>query len=148
MPDFEIPLRLVVERPPQGVAVAVQRGRTAVSSLVLPTASAPAEAVFELSVRVRPGPPPVLSGDVVQGPPAGRFLYVTWGVRAGQPESRWDRRAKISLTGIGPSSIDAVRASRGRTLEARIAGVGRDGGPACASVPLIGEGWRVAEALS
>jgi hypothetical protein len=28
-------------------------------------------------------------------------------------------------------------------LEARIQGTGRDGGPACATVPLLDAGWKV-----
>ena len=37
---------------------------------------------------------------------------------------------------------DAIK--RQRLLEARIQGRGRNGDPVCASVPLLGDGWRVA----
>jgi hypothetical protein len=36
------------------------------------------------------------------------------------------------------------QAKKGAMLEARIAGTAKDGGPACATVPLLGGGWRVA----
>jgi hypothetical protein len=39
--------------------------------------------------------------------------------------------------------IDTVLATPGAVIEARIAGKAKDGGPAAASVPLLGDGWRV-----
>ena len=143
MSGLEVPLRLIVERPPAGVALAVQRGRGNTPDLILPSERTPEAAAFELAVRVRAGDPPVVLGDVTQGPPAARFLYVTWGTRAGQPGSPWDRRAKVPLAGITAAAVAAVAAAPGSVLEARIAGCGRDGSPACASVRLLGEGWRV-----
>jgi hypothetical protein len=140
---LELPLRLIVERPLTGVALAVQRGRGSAPELIPPSECTPEAASFELAVRVRAGDPPVVLGEIAQGPPSARFLYVTWGTRAGQPGSRWDRRAKVPLSGITATAVAAVTAAPGSVLEARIAGRGRDGSPACASVRLLGEGWRV-----
>jgi hypothetical protein len=49
----------------------------------------------------------------------------------------------VPLSGITATAVAAVTAAPGSVLEARIAGRGRDGSPACASVRLLGEGWRV-----
>jgi len=52
----------------------------------------------------------------------------------------WQRRAKVPLDGITWSMI-----KKGSVIEARISGTARDGGPACATVPLLGGGWRIAQ---
>jgi hypothetical protein len=142
MPD-EVPLRITVIQPPPGVAWAVQSGR---DELIMPREHTEALMVFDLTVRLgtpRPDGQPTLLGPVTQGPPAGRFLYVNSGRRAGQADSCWDRRAKVSLTGITRELVESVRQHPGARLEARIAGTGRDGGPACATVPLLDGGWRI-----
>jgi hypothetical protein len=77
----------------------------------------------------------------VQGPPGARFLYINWGKRAGQSDTFWDRRAKVMFGTIDERTVNACL-TKGRTLQAEIAGIGKDGGPCCATVPLIG-GWRV-----
>lgn len=141
MPDT-VTLRVTIEAPVPGVALAMQRGRDA----LVPPIRATGEAVtFQVcaEVRVRPDGTTTLAGAEVQGPPAARFLYVTVGTRAGQPDSPWDRRAKVPLTGISSDLIAAARARPGVVLAARIAGRARDGGPACATVPLLGGGWQL-----
>jgi hypothetical protein len=139
----EIPIRITVLHPPRGVAFQVQRGRTE----LLPAARATEEALsFDFAVRLgasRPDGSPTLLGEFAQGPPGSRFVYVTSGVRAGQTKSCWERRAKVPLTGITPAQIETVLSRPGTVLEARIEGTGRDGGPACATVPLLGPGWKV-----
>jgi hypothetical protein len=139
----EVPLRVIVVRPPPGVAWAVQSGR---SDLIEPSERTDALIVFDLTVRVRParmGGRPTLLGPVTQGPPTERFLYVNSGKRAGQAGSCWDRRAKVSLMGITPELLDTVQQQSGARLEARIAGTAADGGPVCATVPLLDGDWRV-----
>jgi hypothetical protein len=64
---------------------------------------------------------------------------VNSGKRAGQAKTQWDRRAKVPLTGINWTLIKNV--AKGGVLETQIEGTGRDGGPACGTVPLIGR-WR------
>ena len=140
-----LPLRITILHPPPGVAVGVQRGR----GELLPPATTSADAVvFELSVRVaaRADGAPNLLGPFAHGTPADRFLYVNWGTAAGQLGSRWSRRAKLKTAGIGWALIEETLAAPGSVLEARIQGIGRDGGPCCATVPLLDGGWRVARA--
>ena len=139
----ELPLRITVLKPPSGVAWAVQSGR---SELIEPSERSATLIAFDITVRIgaaRPGGQPTFLGSVTQGPPTNRFVYVTSGKRAGQANSCWDRRAKVSLTGITPQLIAAVEQQPGARLEARISGKAADGGPACATVPLLEGGWQV-----
>lgn len=126
-------------RPPAGVAFAVQSGQHGLQDRCLSTED---DLSFDVTVeaalvgeRVR------FFGPVVQGPPAARFIYVRSGTTAGQENSFWTRRVKVPLTGLPwTTAAEAARASR--RLEARIEGRATDGGPACASVRLIGGVWK------
>lgn len=139
MPPTYLRLRIVVLHPPAGVAFAVQRGR---DELVPPTHATAKELTFDFTVRVadRDGAPNFL-GPYAQGPVGERFVYVNSGKRAGEPESTWDRRAKIHLKDLGWQLVRKALAAGG-VLETRIEGTGSDGGPSCATVPLLG-GWRL-----
>ena len=109
---------------------------------------------FECECRVRShqrtGSPSFL-GPFVHGDASQRFLYLSWrpaGWRPGQPEPpcpTWVRRIKVHLSSITWEQIDESW-TRGGVLEAVVPGTGRDGGPSCASVPLIGGGWTVRSA--
>src|SRR6185436_5985427 len=139
----EVLLRIVVVRPPRGVRFRVQRGRGA---LVPPTHEAADRLSFDFTLRV--GTPqadgrPNLLGEFAQGRPHARFVYVNSGQRADQPDSSWDRRAKVPLGGITKAQIDAVLSMRGACLEASIQGTAPDGGPVCAAVLLLDPGWHV-----
>ncbi len=141
----ELTLRILVIDPPPGVAWAVQSGRT---DLIEALEQSAGQIVFEVPVRLgaaRSDGKPTLLGPVTQGTPASRFLYLNSGTRAGQAGSCWERRAKVPLTGITSQLIKRVQRSPGARLEARFMGTGRDGGPACATVPLLDGGWRVTE---
>ena len=141
--DDTLRLRIVVVGPPPGVRFQLQRGR---HELQPPTRHSKTAMTFEFEVRVgtRSGSRPNFLGPFAQGPPAGRFVYVNSGTLAGQADSAWSRRAKVPVTGITWALIERARAA-GSTLEAEIAGTARDGGPSCATVPLIGDGWRVVD---
>lgn len=139
--DRELPLRITLIDPPADVCFAVQRGRDEILS-ARRAGSGPLS--LDLAVRVRPdaeGAPRFL-GPCAHGPAHARFVYVTVGHRAGDPSAHWDRRAKIPLGGITMAMVDQVSADDSLVLEARIAGRARDGGPCCASVPLLDGGWR------
>ena len=140
--DIELPLRIVVVAPPVGVMFALQRGK---SELLTQTIATGDDLQFDFVVRAggREEEWPNFLGPFVQGPRGGRFIYVNSGTCAGQTDSCWTRRAKIPLKGVGWNLIDRALARPGSLLEARIAGKGRDGGPACATVPLLGERWRI-----
>jgi hypothetical protein len=137
-------LRITVVDPPPKIAWALQLGR---DELVQPTASSGGRVSFEFQLEVVAGDSAGafrLRGPAVQGRPGERFVYLCVGSYAGQVGAPASGRAKISLEGITRQLLDAVRARGSGVLEAEFAGTARDGGPARASVPLLGEGWRVA----
>jgi uncharacterized protein DUF5990 len=141
----ELPLRITVVHPPRDVAIQVQRGRDG----LLPATRVTSDALsFDMNVRLgdpKPGAGLRFLGEFAQGPPSERFVYVNSGKRAGEKDSCWDRRAKVSLTTITAAQVKAVSDKPGARLEARIAGTARDGGPMCATVPLLDGGWRIVE---
>jgi hypothetical protein len=143
----EVPLRVVVVRPPAGVRLGVQRGR---DEIVGAADSVGEDLAFDFAVRViddgggGKGAAVRLGGPFVQGPAGGKFVYVCSGAMAGQAGSCWSRRAKVPLAGVTARLVREAMNGRGARLEARFDGTGRDGGPSCASVKLVGDGWRVA----
>jgi hypothetical protein len=139
--DQEIKLRVVVVDPPAGIVFALRRGK---QDLVWPTMATGTDLSFDLTVRVCPqgdGSPNLL-GDFVQGPRGQRYIGLTSGTLAGQTDSCWTRGAKIPLQAITWELIQQVEATPDAALVAQIAGQAKDGGPACATVPLLNDGWR------
>lgn len=141
-PARDLPLRITVIDPPAGVVFCLQQEKL---DLVPPTRSSDRHLSFDFVLRVigDQGRPPIFRGLCAQGPPAGRFVYVNSGTLAGQTDSCWTRRAKVPLSGLTWELIDQVLSTPDALLEARIIGTAKDGGPACATVPLLEGGWRV-----
>jgi hypothetical protein len=139
---FDLPIRIVVEDPVPGLAIALQRGKADKVTLVPPTSRSPDAVVFDLDVTVDgrlPDGRPRLLGPCVQGPPEARFVYLALGRYAGQPNSEWGGRVKVPLGDLGWDQINALPA--GARLAARIAGQSPKGGPALASMRLLPPGW-------
>lgn len=116
----------------------VQRGKDE----LLPPSSKSAEQLvfdFEITVDMTESRPNFL-GKYAQGPKDARFIYVNSGTYAEQ-HSIWGRRAKISLMNITGDQIQGVVSKAGMILQTEFEGVGRDGGPTCASVKGIE--WKV-----
>lgn len=141
--ERELPFRITVLRPLPGVTLRLQRGR---AGLVPPTRISGERVSFDFTLRLAGAPPdpPNFRGELAQGPPAERFVYVNVGTLAGQADSCWTRRAKVMLSGISWEQIEEVSKDPEALLEARFAGAARDGGPACARVALLDGGWRIA----
>jgi len=129
----EIPFTVVVKDPFPGVAMRVQRGK---DELLPPSISSRDKLIFDFDVSVDlSGDAPNFLGKYSQGPKQGRFVYVNSGTYAGQKDTGWARRAKLSLMSISKQQIEEVLASPGSRLTTSFAGRGgRDGGPTCASV--------------
>src|SRR5688500_17206001 len=140
--DPELHLRVILVDPPSGVAFCLQSGR---EQLVDITRSAGSAITFDFTVRVeaqKDGKPNFL-GAFAQGTPSDRFVYVNSGMRAAQADTVWDRRAKITLRDLEWPLIEEALATPGAVLEARVQGRAGDGGPCCASVPLLEGGWTL-----
>lgn len=138
---IEVPLRAVLEAPPEGVRWALQRSKGDLSDLAAPTTMSSERITFEFTVQaeltaeggVR------LTGPAVQGPPTARFFYLNTGIYAADPGQAMGRRAKFGLSGLAWTLINSLKP--GQRLEARIAGKAKDGGAACATVPILPPGW-------
>ena len=138
----ELVLRVRVVDPPPGILFCIQ-GK--IGEFLQVTRSGKKDLVFETKVRVADegrGGTLRLLGRSVQGPPDARFLYIGSGALAGDKDTPWQRRAKVPLTEITPALV--AKAMKTGALEATIAGKARDGGPACATVPLV-RGWTAVE---
>ena len=135
----QIPVRIIVQRPLPGVSMLVQRGK---DELLPPSAKSAEQLVFdfELTVDMTESRPNFL-GKYAQGPRDARFVYVNSGTYADQ-HSMWGRRAKILLMNVTGEHIQTVVTKAGMILQTEFEGVGRDGGPTCASVKGIE--WTVA----
>jgi hypothetical protein len=129
-------IRLVIERPVPGVRHSLQ---DKASHPVDPKVSADESLVFVTTVQL--SAKGNLVGEHVRAEgPERRFIYIAIGKQAGDKASPWDRRMKIDIHTIPRALLD--RAAKDGVLEAVIAGRGKDGTPACATVPLA-KPWRL-----
>lgn len=135
-------LRLRVVSAPADVRWAVQLGRT---ELLAPVRRGKNELEFEIPLELvyTEGSEAKVRGPAVQGPRGGRFLYLASGARAGDVGSCWNRRAKISLETLPLDGIRKRPSGAAVVVEGEIAGSAKDGGPACASVTLLGKAWAL-----
>jgi hypothetical protein len=141
MAKHEIMLRVNVTEPLAGVTMQVQEGK---DRLLAPCETKPDKISFEFPITVDlSAGRPNFSGKFAQGPKDARFIYVNSGCYAGQPGTLWNRRAKISLMKITAAQIQELLDSPGSKLEVTINGIGKDGGPVCASIPSAADGWRI-----
>lgn len=130
----QLPVRIIVLRPLPGVAMMVQRGK---DEFLAPSSKSAEQLVFDLELTVDTTEArPNFLGKYAQGPKDARFIYVNSGTYADQ-HSIWGRRAKISLMTITGDQIQTVISKTGMILQTEFEGVGRDGGPTCASVKGI-----------
>jgi hypothetical protein len=139
-----LPLRITVVEPPPNILWALQLGR---DELVKPAFSTKNRISFEFTVEVVEDSSAAgfrLRGPAVQGSPGERFVYLRMGAYAGQVGAAVGWRAKIGLAGISRELVETAKATPSGVLEVQFAGTGPKGGPACATVPLLGPGWHVA----
>ena len=138
----ELPIRIVLVAPSEGVIHGIQRGRGSKYEVESPQQSNGSDIIFDFSITVADkGGTPNFLGEYVQGPTGRRFIYVDVGTYAGQTGTPWSRRMIVRLDDVTSTLIDAAT-KPGKRLEARIQGTGGDGGPVCATVKLIA-GWKV-----
>lgn len=130
---IDLTLRIILADPPPGVVFSKQdaKGRP-----IDPVRTDPeGDLSFDIPITLtrtpdgaRPG------GGFVRADGRGRFVYIASGQQAGDCRTDWSRRLKVYLDGLPPDVVD------GEALAATIAGRAKDGGPACATVPLLA-GW-------
>jgi hypothetical protein len=127
----------------QNVHVGVQRRGKSDDLLGLVAGDADS-ATWTLECTVTPGPGGSdLKGAYIQGPPGGRFIYLSWGSVAGGGSFRMFRRAKLWLDTVPPDVLrDAI--DRG-VLVGRVGLADRQGNPLCASVRPPTITWSAAD---
>jgi uncharacterized protein DUF5990 len=137
--ERELNLLIILEKPPAGIDYGLQQGGGSNYETVQTQRSTGRDLRFNFSVRVREGKDgqPNFLGPFAQGPAQERFVYLDIGTYAGQKNTGWSRRLKIPLRGITWELIE-----KGKTLETRVPGKGRDGSPTCATVKPFA-GWKV-----
>jgi len=148
--EADLPIRLVLVNPPDGVDFGIQRGSGSDYETLFVQQAKGADVIFDFSLGVadnRKDGLPNLKGPFAQGPPTNRFIYVDVGTYAGQKNTQWSRRMKVPLQGITWELIKQATNKPGHRLLARIQGRGKDGGPNCATVKLVGD-WRIIKARS
>jgi hypothetical protein len=143
--ESDLPIRLVLVDPPAGVDYGIQHGSGASYETLFVQQAKHGDVVFDFSMKVadnRKDGLPNFKGPFAQGPLASRFIYIDVGTYAGQKGTPWSRRMKIPLQGVTWELIKEVTSKPGRKLMAKIPGTGKDGGPSCATVRLLGD-WQV-----
>ena len=143
--ESDLPIRLVLVDPPSGIDYGIQRGSGSEYETMFVQRRERRDVVFDFSLTVadnRKDGLPNFKGPFAQGPLASRFIYVDVGTYAGQKDTPWSRRMKVPLQGITWTLIKQVARKPKHTLSARIPGTGKDGGPSCATVTLLGP-WQV-----
>lgn len=128
---IDLTLRIILADPPPGVVFSKQDAKNHPVDPV----RADDDLSFDIPITLTPTPSGHRpGGGFVRADGKGRFVYLASGRAAGDCQTEWQRRLKIYLDGL-PTDITA-----GAVLQATVAGRAKDGGPACATVPLLG-GW-------
>jgi hypothetical protein len=146
--EFELPIRLVLVDPPAGVDFGIQKGSGVGYQTLFVQQRRRGDVCFDFSLTVkdtRKDGLPNFLGPLAQGTSTNRFVYVDVGTSAGQKDTPWARRMKVPLEGITWWLIRKVAKRPGHMLSARVPGRGKDGGPNCATVDLLGD-WEITTA--
>jgi hypothetical protein len=126
-----VTLRLIIDDPVPGVRYSLQKDDMPFE----PRTAGDGPLAFELPITLQPDGR--LTGPFVRREgPVRRFVYIRIGISAGDHAAAWSRRAKIDIHDIPKALLvpDAL-------LEVHLPGRGKDGSPACATVPPV-IGWR------
>ncbi|MEJ8816447.1 DUF5990 family protein [Lacibacter sp. H407] len=141
-----INLQIILVQPPPNVLFGLQKGSGNNYETVQKQTSASQDLFFTFPITIKGDKGkdafPKFSGPFVQGPAAGKFVYIDIGTYAGQFDTMWSRRLKVPLTGITWELIDQLMAEPTSILETKVPGTGKDGGPNCATVKPFA-GWRM-----
>jgi hypothetical protein len=140
----ELMLRIVLEKPFAGVDYCLQKGAGTNYETIQKQRANSTDLSFEFSVGIkdRENPIPIFVGPFTQGKPQERFIYIDIGICAGQTETPWSRRLKIPLADITWDILNEALVDDSSILEAKVPGIGKDGGPSCATVKPF-NGWKL-----
>lgn len=134
MARIDLTLRIILADPPPGVVFSKQDAK---NHPVDPVRS-DGDLSFDIPITLTPTPQGLRpGGGFVRNDSRGRFVYIASGQAAGDCQTDWQRRLKVYLHDL-PAHLTG-----GEVLAATIAGCAKDGGPACATVPLLKNWTRV-----
>ena len=141
---MNIPLHIILEKPPVNVVFGLQQGSGSPMEVVQIQTAIGGDLNFIFTVEVKgvqqKDELPDFKGPFVQGKKLGRFIYINIGIYAGEAGSPVGGRMKIPLTGITWETISKTNVETG--LQTRVAGTGKNGGPNYATVKPF-EGWSI-----
>ncbi len=142
--DPELHFHITVQKPPQGVDYALQKGSGSVYEHVQHQLSSGGDLHFEFIVRAkaRKDGETGFLGPFVQGPPTARFVYIGIGTYSGKAGASWSRRLKVPLSGITREMIAQAIDHPHYRFTTTVPGTAKDGTPTCATVKPF-EGWRI-----
>jgi hypothetical protein len=144
----ELPIRIILESPSAGVEFGIQKGSGNQYDTIQKQRSNNNDLSFEFKISIKEGKTslPNFTGPFVQGPLNERFIYIDIGTCAGQIDSVWSRRLKIPLRDISSETVKLLLEDSSFTLETKVPGTGKDGGPNCATVKFF-PGWHLIPGL-
>ncbi|MGC4102201.1 DUF5990 family protein [Ferruginibacter sp.] len=143
---FTISLRIILQSPPAATDYAVQKGSGNQYETLLKQRSVGKDLLFDFTITAKTGKDKTLdfAGPIVQGKAGERFVYIDIGTYAGQENAAWARRLKIPLSGITDAMIKKLATDNSLQLQTKVPGVGKDGGPNCATVKPFA-GWQLSK---
>lgn len=134
MARIDLTLRIILADPPPGVVFSKQDAR----NLPVDPVRCEGDLSFDIPITLTPTPQGLRpGGGFVRSDSRGRFVYIASGRAAGDCQTEWQRRLKIYLHDLPADLVT------GEVVEATVAGRAKDGGPACATVPLLKTWTRV-----
>ena len=95
----EISLRIVLQKPVDGIVYGLQKGKGANYDTVQAQLANGKNLIFDFTLQVKEtnGSPATLAGPFVQGPAGNRFIYIGIGSYAGQTGTLLNGRIKVPL---------------------------------------------------
>ena len=140
----ELTLKIVLEKPTFGVDYGLQEGKGSNYKTVQIKRAEGQNLEFECKVRVKLAQDitPVFLGPLVQSAANERFIYIDIGIFAGQKDSVWSRRLKITLKDIKMEMIQQALLNPKLLMQTIVAGTGNDGSPNCGTVKPF-SGWKL-----
>jgi len=146
---MEVILKITLQKPPAGIDYGLQKGSGNNYEVVGTQHSGSADIVFEFTIEIKDecqkNAEPDFKGPFVQGPVAGRFIYIDIGKYAGQA-GELGGRLKIPLTGITWDIVKQQSTNSTPVLITTVPGTGKNGGPNYATVKPFA-GWQSAAGL-
>ncbi|MBO9562825.1 MAG: hypothetical protein J7621_08635 [Niastella sp.] len=141
--DQELTCTIILEKPVPGVKTGLQKGSGNKHEILQIQQSSGNDLTYTFPIKVKTGKDeqPDFAGPFVHGPVGERFIYLSIGTMAGQPDSPWSRRLKVPLRDITWAMVQKA-ASAGHVLQTTVPGKGKDGTPSCATVKPF-DGWKI-----